>query len=173
MILKADKQDIIGKYVKNKDTVGWEIKMDRTERVTLTNMCMIYDGEGNVLIQNRNDENWPGIVFPGGHVEKGESIIESVQREIREETGLIITNLQQCGIKQFFSKKDGRYIVFLYKTSSFEGNIISSEEGSVRWVKYSELPSMELADGFVDMLPIFMEEKKELIYRNNIREWIV
>ena len=146
--------------------------MDRTERVTLTNMCMIYDGEGNVLIQNRNDKNWPGDVFPGGHIEKEESIIESVQREIKEETGLTITNLKQCGIKQFFSEHDGRYIVFLYKTCSFEGSIFNSEEGYVQWVKYSELPSMNLADGFADMLPLFLEEKNELIYRNNGREWI-
>lgn len=38
--------------------------MSRTERTVLTNMSMIYDGD-KILVQNRIDPNWPGIVFPG------------------------------------------------------------------------------------------------------------
>lgn len=30
----------------------------------LTNMCMIYDNEGNILVQKRINPNWPGICFP-------------------------------------------------------------------------------------------------------------
>lgn len=44
--------------------------MKRTETVSFTNMCMICNKD-NVLVQNRNDPEWPGITFPGGHVEKG------------------------------------------------------------------------------------------------------
>ena len=46
--------------------------MAQRETVVLTNMCMIYDHEGNVLVQDRLDPNWPGVTFPGGHVEAGE-----------------------------------------------------------------------------------------------------
>ena len=47
--------------------------MSRIEEVELTNMCMICDGKGNVLVQDkRNNPNWSGWNFPGGHVEKGE-----------------------------------------------------------------------------------------------------
>lgn len=45
--------------------------MGRKETVELTNMCMVEDGKGNVLVQNRLDPNWSGIVYPGGHVERG------------------------------------------------------------------------------------------------------
>ena len=45
--------------------------MGRKETVELTNMCMVEDGKGNVLVQNRLDPNWSGIVYPGGHVEAG------------------------------------------------------------------------------------------------------
>lgn len=147
--------------------------MDRTEKVTLTNMCMVFDDSGKVLVQERTDKNWPGIVFPGGHIEQTESIIESVKREVKEETGLLISDLEFCGIKQFFSDRDGRYIVFLYKTCVFEGNIADSMEGSVRWVDYEELLNLNLAEGFVDMLPVFEGKAKELIYRNCGKEWIV
>ena len=60
------------------------------ETAVFTNMCMVYDEKGNVLVQNRVDPEWGGITFPGGHVEKGESFTDSVIREIREETGLTI-----------------------------------------------------------------------------------
>lgn len=39
--------------------------MGRKETVELTNMCMVEDGKGNVLVQNRLDPNWSGIVYPG------------------------------------------------------------------------------------------------------------
>ena len=41
----------------------------RTETVTLTNMCMVYDDAGNVLVQDRVDKKWSGLTFPGGHIE--------------------------------------------------------------------------------------------------------
>ncbi len=47
--------------------------MARRETVVLTNMCMVYDGEGNMLVQDRLNPEWPGVTFPGGHVEPGES----------------------------------------------------------------------------------------------------
>ena len=106
--------------------------MARTETVTLTNMCMIYDGE-RVLVQDRRDEDWGGITFPGGHVEKGESFTDAVIRDIYEETGLSITAPQLCGIKDW--QEDGsRYIVLFYKTDRFSGDLQSSEEGEVFWV---------------------------------------
>ena len=49
--------------------------MSRSEQAIFTNMCMVYDGAGNILVQDRLDPNWPGIIFPGGHVEPGESFV--------------------------------------------------------------------------------------------------
>ena len=61
-----------------------------TERCELTNLCMITDAENRILVQDRTDPSWPGICFPGGHVEPGESFVASVIREVQEETGLTI-----------------------------------------------------------------------------------
>ena len=58
--------------------------MARSENCVLTNMCMICRGE-QVLVLNKVDPAWPGIFFPGGHVEKGESFIDSVRREMLED----------------------------------------------------------------------------------------
>lgn len=132
--------------------------MSRIEEVELTNMCMICDGKGNVLVQNKvNNADWNGWNFPGGHVERGEYVTPSVIREMREETGLIIENPKLCGIKEFHKLKDGkRYIVFLYVVNKFTGELKSSNEGEIFWYPLVELvKSDKLIDGFGEMLPVF------------------
>ena len=145
--------------------------MARMEEVELTNMCMVCDGKGNVLVQNKKgDRTWHGWNFPGGHVEQGEFVTPSVVREIREETGLTIENPKLCGIKEFQKEQDGkRFIVFLYVASRFSGELRSSDEGDVFWYPLSELKrSKKLADGFSEMLPVFTsEEISEVFYTKN------
>ena len=142
--------------------------MSRTEEVELTNMCMICDGNGNVLVQDKkNHPTWHGWNFPGGHVEEGEYITPSVIREMEEETGLIIENPKLCGIKEFHKTKDGkRYIVFLYTANQFSGELKASSEGDVFWYPLSELAqSDKLIDGFGEMLSVFInDEISEVFY---------
>ena len=100
--------------------------MNRKTSVELTNMCMIYDNHGNVLVEEKLVNNTKGLIFPGGHVESNESVADSIIREIQEETGLTISNLQFCGIKDWIEFDGSRYMVFLYKTNTYSGDIQSS-----------------------------------------------
>ena len=120
---------------------------------------MIYDDDGNVLVQDRRDSDWGGITFPGGHVEKGESFTDAVIREVYEETGLTIETPQICGIKQWPEDDGSRYIVLFYKTSHFAGELKSSEEGEVYWTKLSRLKDLPLARGMELMLRVFLEDE--------------
>lgn len=122
------------------------------EKIILSNMCMIIKDD-EVLVQDRI-KSWCGVAFPGGHVEKHESIVDSTIREIKEETGLTISNLKLCGIKQWF-KDDVRNICFLFKTSTFEGELTSNDEGKNFFVKRSELKNYKLASNFEIMLQVF------------------
>ena len=138
--------------------------MDRSEKTVLTNMCMIYDDDGNVLVQDRRDSDWGGITFPGGHVEKGESFTDAVIREVYEETGLTIETPQICGIKQWPEDDGSRYIVLFYKTGHFAGELKSSEEGEVYWTKLSRLKDLPLARGMELMLRVFLEDEVSEYY---------
>lgn len=147
--------------------------MSRTENTIFTNMCMIYDDAGNVLVQDRLNPNWPGITFPGGHVENGEPFTDSVIREVYEETGLTVSELQMCGIKDWVRDDGTRYVVLLYKTNMFHGDLASSEEGEVWWVSLSELPGMNLSDSMKTMLRLFCEGNltEQFFYKEN-GKWI-
>ena len=110
--------------------------MSRSQATILTNMCLIEDGRGNIVMQIRDPKRyyWSGAALPGGHIEAHEGLVESVIREVKEETGLTIKNPKLVGMKHFYTTDDERYLVFLYRTSDFEGKLHSTEEGEVRWV---------------------------------------
>jgi 8-oxo-dGTP diphosphatase len=130
-----------------------------SEKAIFTNMCMIYDGAGNILVEERVKKDWRGIAFPGGHVEPGEAFTDSVVREVREETGLTVESPRLCGIKQFHTDEGERYVVFIYKTNKFFGELKSSREGRVFWIKREELEKYELAADFADLVRVFEEEE--------------
>ena len=145
--------------------------MSRQIPVTLTNMCMVYDGD-KVLVQDRTDPDWPGITFPGGHIESGESFSASVIREVFEETGLTIENPRLCGVKEWENQDGSRYIVLFYKTNQFSGQLKSSEEGKVFWSSIESLSSLKLSLDFQQHLDLFFnEDLSEAFYENTSLGW--
>lgn len=119
------------------------------------NLCMVYDGQGNILVQNRKNPNWSGITFPGGHVEAGESFADAVKREVWEETGLTIEHPVLCGIKQWGEEDGARSVVLFYKTDCFSGELKSSEEGEVFWVRREEFETLPLAKDMAQTIRVF------------------
>ena len=115
--------------------------MRRTENAELTVLCLVTDGD-RVLLQNRIKDDWRGYALPGGHVEPGESFVDAVKREMREETGLTIQNPRLVGVKQF-PIEGGRYVVFLFRADEYAGALVSSDEGRMEWVERSRLTELE------------------------------
>ena len=146
--------------------------MSRAEQAIFTNLCMVYDDAGRILVQDRLDPDWPGLCFPGGHVEPEESFVESVIREVWEETGLTIENPKLCGTKQFQTKKGERYVVFFYKTNRFSGELRSSDEGRVFWISKEDLHNHTLCADFPDMIRVFDEDAlSEFYYYTENGNW--
>ena len=133
---------------------------------------MVTDEQGRMLVEDRLDPNWPGICFPGGHVEPGESFVESVIREVWEETGLTVENPKLCGTKQFQTRKGERYVVFFYKTNRFSGTLHSCEEGEVFWIPKRDLKNYTLCPDFLEMVKVFEDDDlSEFIYYTENGEW--
>lgn len=130
--------------------------MERTEKVELTVLCLIHKDD-QYLLQDRVKADWKGYTLPGGHIEPGESIVDAVVREMKEETGLTVLNPKLCGVKQF-PIKDGRYLVFLFHADQFHGNILSSEEGSMHWVKKEDLDKVNLVSDFHELLEVMLDD---------------
>ena len=133
----------------------------KDKEMTVTVQCYIFHG-GKVLIQNRPGPVWRGLAVPGGHVESKETIREACVRETKEETGLDVdaNKLSLFGEHQYHSDQEGDCLALLYKTSSFDGDLRSSEEGEMSWMKVEDvLASEDCAEGFKDLLKAASKNK--------------
>ncbi len=146
--------------------------MSRTESVELTVLCLVQT-EDAYLLQDRVKKDWKGYTLPGGHVEPGESIVDAVVREMKEETGLTVLHPKLCGVKQF-PKNNSRYLVFLFQSDEFEGELCSSEEGAMHWVKKSDLLNVNLVNDFSELLEVMLNDQlTEFQYVIEDGEWKV
>ena len=129
--------------------------MDSITEVVVMNVVMVYDmNTDSVLLQNRT-RKWKGGCFPGGHLENGETVMNSAVREVKEETGLDVTDLVPCGFVHW-NKSGGRHeLIFCYRTSHFSGTLTQCDEGVNYWVKRTDLVSEPLAGWFRQQLPVF------------------
>jgi 8-oxo-dGTP diphosphatase len=132
--------------------------MHRAKRIELTNLCLIYDGD-KILVQEREWRGEKGIIFPGGHVEDGESMLAAVTREMKEETGLTVLDPVICGLKQFYKKDGARYVIFLFKATKYCGELKSSDEGEVFFIDRDEIECYKQTMHFDSLLRVFDDEK--------------
>ena len=131
-----------------------------------------YDHAGNILVQDRRAQDWPGLCFPGGHVEPGESFVESVIREVWEETGLTVKNPRIIGTKSWMQKDGGRYLVLLYTATEYEGELHSSEEGDIAWMTIDEMRAGQMVDGMELFFRVYLDgDVNEIWYESNSDGW--
>lgn len=114
-----------------------------------TTLCYI-EKDGKYLMLHRdkkendlNHDKWIGI---GGKFEENESPEECLLREVREETGLTLTEYRRCGIVTFVSDRwEGEYM-HLFHATGFEGTLTECDEGHLEWVSkdfFAGLPQWE------------------------------
>lgn len=133
------------------------------EKIILTNMCLIENKKTKEVLTINRVKDWCGVALPGGHIEEGEPIVLSVIREIKEETNLDIDNLIFCGIRDWYDPiENERNIVFMFKTSTYSGNLIEDNvEGKLQWRKLDEIKEEEFSEGLYKEMGIFFDNVNE------------
>jgi len=130
----------------------------------LATLCYVIDKKNNSTLmifrnKKKNDYHkgkWNGL---GGKFEQGESPEECAIREIKEESGLIVTAVKMNGFITFplFDGKDDWY-VFLFTADCFEGNLIDSPEGKLEWIPNEKLTEIGLWEGDKIFIPWLFED---------------
>ena len=144
--------------------------MDVPEQVILTNMCMIQNGS-KVLVEDKVSKWGCGIIFPGGHVEAHEPIVDAVIREMKEETGLTIWDPRLCGVKEWINEDGSRYVVFLFKTDRFSGNLTSSAEGRVFWLEKEDVLKSNWIWHMDSLMRIMADGEYTELFLDAANEW--
>lgn len=138
----------------------------------LCNMIKINRGNDVLVLDKVKKYGWEGLTFPGGHVEKIESITESVIREAKEETNLDIENIKYVGMISWYDiDNNDRIIGFLYETNDFSGELIKENiEGTLEFIDYEELKNMDgHSDSMGEIFAIYDGEYSEIVlyYEDN------
>ena len=101
---------------------------------------------------------WNGF---GGKVHEGETIEEAARRELKEEVGIEVADLKKIGINEFgWKHKPDKLEVHIFKSTSWSGEPIESEEMAPKWFFADEIPFGEMWSDDVYWFPYFMRNRK-------------
>ena len=103
------------------------------------NAVRVFVVAGNkVLCIRYKEENIGYIDIPGGKIEEGETGVEAAIREVKEETGIEVSNLEEAGIV-IIEYPDRIYNMKVFVTSYYRGNARNNEENDAFFINIEDL----------------------------------
>lgn len=131
----------------------------RKHRIAHLNATACYLKKDNKVLMIKFSKKW-GQVYapPGGKFEMGESPLDCIIREFKEETGLTLINPRLQGISYWKDEAEG--MIFVYTASEVEGDLITeSEEGNLEWIDEEELLNIKQFDQNEKFTPYLFKER--------------
>ena len=135
---------------------GVSISLKR-KRYTLIprTLCFVFDGDDVLLLKGASKkgiwaDKYNGV---GGHVERNEDLYNATLREIYEETGLEVPNLQLAGIVNIDAGQDTGIGMFVFRASTTARTLQTSAEGELEWLPVSDLAGLDLVEDLPVILP--------------------
>ncbi len=116
----------------------------------VTTLCYIERDDQYLMlhrVKKKNDINHDKWIGVGGHLEEGESPEECLLREVKEETGLTLTDWRFRGIVTFVCDGGETDYMCLYTSDSFEGELIDCDEGILEWVRKDRIGQLPIWEG--------------------------
>lgn len=128
----------------------------------LSTLCYI-ERDGKYLMLHRtvkekdvNKDKWIGV---GGHFEADESPEECLLREVKEETGYILTSYRYRGIVTFVSGNGVTEYMSLFTADGFAGEQTECDEGELEWVDINKIESLNIWEGDKIFLHLLQERE--------------
>ncbi|TSC59537.1 MAG: nudix (nucleoside diphosphate linked moiety X)-type motif 1 [Parcubacteria group bacterium Gr01-1014_107] len=131
------------------------IKLSPKKEKVLT-LCIVYKHPKVLLGYKKRGfgaKRWNGF---GGKVKGGESVEEAARRELKEEAGLIVKDLEKAGELSFEFRSSGEELkVHVFRVSDFSGKERESKEMKPQWFFMDEIPFKEMWPDDPYWLPLF------------------
>ncbi|MBI1280038.1 MAG: NUDIX domain-containing protein [Anaerolineaceae bacterium] len=131
---------------------------DATQNRWLTiprTLCFVLNGSDVLLMKRAAHKR----VFPnqyngvGGHIERDEDPLTSARREILEETGLTVNNLQLRAVYNIDAKASTGIVLFIFTAESHSREVIANDEGTLHWIPQQDVSHYDLVEDLPIILP--------------------
>jgi len=119
-------------------------------------LCFVTRGDDVLMLRGAPDKRiWPdqynGV---GGHVKPKEDVRTAARREIREETGLSVRNLQLRAVVNLpTTAQDTGVLLFVFTAEAAQGELRASAEGQPVWIPRDEVYDLDLVEDLPILLP--------------------
>lgn len=129
----------------------------------MTTLCYIENNDCYLMLHRTkkkkdvNKDKWIGV---GGHAEGNETPQECLLREVKEETGLLLTSYKFRGLITFISDEYEAETTCLFTADGYTGELITCDEGELEWVKKSDVPQLPTWEGDAQFLKLLLEDEK-------------
>lgn len=129
----------------------------------MTTLCYIENNDCYLMLHRTkkkkdvNKDKWIGV---GGHAEGNETPQECLLREVKEETGLLLTSYKFRRLITFISDEYEAEMMCLFTADGYTGELITCDEGELEWVKKSDVPQLPTWEGDAQFLKLLLEDEK-------------